>query len=347
MANRQMKEGRKLLQRRLRDVLGAKLDKPRLYPGLLGAYKDRPVLEVEGRPDFVWVRIRGVNSEPIQAFNDKVLPVFDLPVLVKQDAEIPNRWVIEGRDISQYQDWGGEQYLPRHGKAHSFAGVAGAGGDIVWVYKRQFMPRPANTCTNSIYVSAGYYYANETYHWWPGSGSATFDSYFPTGGNNARFVTVYIDISVGILQYVGGDEFNAYDNLEAINKISKIALPSPSQGIPICAVYLTTGSNFIGWNEIYDLRLAPTTADASSKSSGSAASIGHGIPTPMGSISGTYWQVPGGEYSQGTLLVYLNGVAQRGGGVDYQEQHAPSGTYQYTESPPTGTVHYVSFGHNA
>ena len=55
-------------------------------PGLLGVLRlGQRQVDVDGRPGFVWVRLRGIESELIQAYNDLVAPVYDLPVLVIRD----------------------------------------------------------------------------------------------------------------------------------------------------------------------------------------------------------------------------------------------------------------------
>lgn len=373
-----MTEASKNLERAFIDVLGQKQDKPQIFPGLMGAYiGGRPTTIVDGRPDFVWVRIRGATSEPVQAFNEKVSPTFNLPVLIQRDPNVENRWVVIGRDPGAYEDYGGVAYLPSHGKDHSFAGGALTGNDITWVYKRQFMPllpRPLSTGVLSIHISDGFYFSQGIYHWWVGSGTKTLEEFIPTGGVNAKFVTVSIDSAQEVLVYEGGVEFPAanYPNPLA----SYIALPSQDEVIPIAAVYLTTGSQWIGWNEIYDLRLAPTVPPGTgtfvnvlddgillggantfdfgnhidvSFSGGNARIdatvpvLNRGTPTPLDTISGTYWKVPDDSYASGSLNVAVNGIVQSES-IDFTEQHPGSGTYQYTEAPNTGSVHYAFYG---
>ena len=322
-------KGRKAFEGAFGEALKGKVDKPVIHPGLLGAYLDdgRPVVTVSNRPDYVWVRIRGATSEPIQAFNDTVGRHFDLPVLVARDENNPIRWKVIARDVGAYADWGGGGYLPSHGLDHSFAGAPNTGGDIAWIYKRQFMPllpRPSDTGTKSIYVEAGYYFANGKYNWWPGSGSSDFESFQPTGAHNSKFVTVYIDPDDGILQYTAGPEFNAYEPSGTFTNF--IALPESEGGIPIAAVYLTSGTQWINWSEIYDLRLAPISTDVSVSGTvivldngvplGSADRLNFSGPGFVTTISGSYaeiasedWVETAGDTMTGPLLINTNSAA--------------------------------------
>jgi hypothetical protein len=75
-------EGRKRLERAVTGALDQKKDKPTLFKGLMGAYVGgTETVVVPERTDFVFVRLRGATGEVIQAFNDNVMEVFDLPGL--------------------------------------------------------------------------------------------------------------------------------------------------------------------------------------------------------------------------------------------------------------------------
>jgi hypothetical protein len=435
-----MPEGRKKFERAWKSALDQKKDKPRLFKGLLGAYVDGvATVQVAERPDFVYVRLRGGTSEVIQAFNDSVAEVFDLPVLIIRDERFRGIWRIDGRDIGQYGDWNGASYLPPHGLTHSFtASEANAGSDPVWVFKRQFMPflpRPITTGgQNAIYIDSDYYYWEGRYRYWPGSGTANLLNYKPTGGGAGRFVTVYMDGDLGIPEYLVGPEFSLI--FPPPDPTEMILVPDPDQGIPICAVSLQTGTENIGWQEIYDLRLTPSilpstgssvhiydegaslgqvtsmdfvgpnveaivsgsyawisitgsvggggtgssialydddsslgiisnlvAADgvqavvsgtfgylsvtgtvAGSTATGSSIYLLVGIPEPVTSITGQYWRTPGGRaYATGSLNAFIDGISQLKS-VAFVEHMPASGTYQYLEAPPTGTVHEVKYG---
>ncbi|MHA2345046.1 MAG: hypothetical protein ACXADW_24650 [Candidatus Hodarchaeales archaeon] len=156
-----------------------KKDQEYEIPGVLGfILAGEETVEVPTRDSFVFVRLRNNNNELIQAFNDQVSPVYGLPVLVVRDKVDKGRYKIVGRDLGQYSNWGSQvspvyglpvlvvrdkvdkgrykivgrdlgqysnwgsssTYLARHGNQHSFNPDSGGGGDIVWVFGRQFMP---------------------------------------------------------------------------------------------------------------------------------------------------------------------------------------------------------------
>jgi len=261
MAKRKGK-GHKALERAVKGALDTKRDKLRLVPALMGAYVNgQKTLQVAGRPDFVWVRLRGATSEVAQAFNDVVGEHWDLPILIKRDEMAHDRWRVHARDIRAYADWGGASYTPPHAESHSFGDPNQTGGiDPVWIFKRQFMPllpRPTVSGSMAIYLEPDFYYFEGEYHWWPGSGTTSLGGYLPTGAFNARFVTVYLDGSLRIPQFLAGPEFDfvSYGPWGvATDPGTYISLPDSSQGIPIAAVRLYTGSTTIGWGDIYDLR---------------------------------------------------------------------------------------------
>ncbi len=374
-----MLPGKKRLGRELKETLDSKSNKRKVIPGLMGVYINSvPTTTVEGRADFVWVRIRGATSEPVMAFNEKVQHQFDLPVLIERDELVANRWVVVGRDVATYQDWGGLGYAtPPHGNTHSLANVRGTGSDVAWIYKRQFMPllpHPQATGAMSLFIEAGYYFFNGTYRHWPGSGTIDFSSFIPTGSNNGKFATVFIEGDTGVLQYIGGEEFNA--QVPPIDLIQLVPLPAQDTGIPIASVFLFTGITFLNWANIFDLRFAPTVPPATGTTVGiwdSGVPLGKAdtldfasnvsvtlsgthakidvnasyaraaLPIALTTITGVYWKVPDEGYATGSLSVQINGVTQQPG-VDFTEQFPISGTYQLTEVAPTGTVHSTIYG---
>jgi len=252
-----MPEGRKRLSAAWRETLAKKQDRPNLFPAMLGAYVDGvPQIKVIDRPDFVWCRLRGSTSEVVQAVNEAVGLHWDLPILIYRDPLNPAFWKVYGRDIAQYASWEGASYLPPHGDAHSFSASSNTGVDPVWVFKRQYMPllpHPVISGANGIYIEPDFYYWGGRFNWWPGSGTASLLGNRPTGALNGAFVTVYLEGASRTLQTIKGPEFPVwYPSADASEFIT---LPSPLQGIPLAAVFLTTGSTSIGWGEIYDLRM--------------------------------------------------------------------------------------------
>lgn len=68
-----------------------------------------------------------------------------------------------------------------------------------------------------------------------------------------------------------------------------------------------------------------------------------GQPTSLSSVTGTYWQVPDQVYATGSLALFNQGHDLIPG-IDYAEQYAASGTFQYISTPPTGTYNLVIYG---
>lgn len=249
-----MTGGRKRLHKAMGAILSGKQDKDILVPALLGAYRNgQPTIIVAGRPDFVYVRLRGSQSEVVQAFNEKVAFHFDLPILVLRDENFSDRWIIHGRDIGQYASWEGSAYGVAHASSHAFAGADRTGSDIVWVNKCQYMPllpRPEASGTMSLWIESDFYYFDGRYHWWPGSGTADLSGFRPTGAMNARYVTVYIDAD-GNPAGLAGPEF---DKVYPGDPADYISIPDPDDGVVVAAVLFMTGTQAVGWGEIFDLR---------------------------------------------------------------------------------------------
>lgn len=251
-------EGRKKAERAVAELLSTKANKPDLVPALVGAYVNgQKTLVVDGRPDYLWVRLHGNTSEPIKAFNGEagVGPHWDLPILVYRDEIHPNVWKVWGRDIRVYQSWGGTSYLTKHGFTHSFGGSGSIGNDVAWIYKRQWMPllpRPNATGTMAIYVEPGFYFTGDQYQYWPGSGTADLTGNKPTGAFNGNFVTVYLDSNTTSLAYLKGPELNVY--APPFDPGEHIGVPPLGTSTPLAAVWLVTGTSDIGWFDIYDLR---------------------------------------------------------------------------------------------
>lgn len=224
-------------------------------PGILGnTFKGQTLVEVPNRAGFVYVRLRSNMNEVIQAFNENVSPVYDLPVIIIRDL-VNNRYYVKGRDIGQYSTWGsGSSYLPRHGAQHSFPDT-NWGGDIVWVYDRQFVPLGVSPATGT---ASGYVHVNPDVYYWNGEwiyagnvNTPNLLSYNATG-TGARLVLIYLDVD-GDVQVVGGNEFDQINY--SLSQIIPYLPDLPGDGVvPLGAVRLLSGTTSISWNEIFDLR---------------------------------------------------------------------------------------------
>lgn len=258
--------GRKKLADALSSTLGGKMDVPDMQPALLGAYiNGQKTIPVNGQPDYVWCRIGGNTSQQVKAFNQHAGGVahhWDLPIIITRDQINPDIWKVAGRDVRKYGGWGASGNLPvsspyivPHGNDHSFSSQAGMGSDPVWVFKRQLMPllpHPAPTGTMAIDIGADFYFFDGRFRWFPSTGTASLTSHLPTGAGNGRFVTIYIDGNSGNPAYLDGPEISALTPPADAGQY--ISIPTPDQGVAVAAVFLLSGSNRIGWGEIFDLR---------------------------------------------------------------------------------------------
>jgi len=225
------------------------------FPGVLGCtFKGTKYVDVPNRDGYVYVRLRSNLNEVIQAYNSTVSPVYDLPVLVKRDKTF-ERFIISGRDLGRYTDWGSSSYLPRHGAQHSFPQDK-YGGDVVWVYDRQFVPlsiRPSGAYgANNVFVNGDILYWDGSWLFAGDTGTTDLFTYKPTG-TYAKMVLVYIDSYGNPAVSPGPDMFDwSATGLSQI--IPYLPTLSTTQGIPLGAVRLVSGTSRITWNEIYDLR---------------------------------------------------------------------------------------------
>jgi hypothetical protein len=284
--------------------------KTAVYSGLLGIpLNGVRTVEVPNRNGYVYVRLRDSQSELIQAFNDKVSPVYDLPVLVKHDKA---KYIVIGRDTDRYQDWGSfSAYLPRHGNTHSFNRDVSSGGDIVWVYGQQFMPMlatPSGTYgANNVLVNGNIYLKTDGSWRYDGeTGTANLLGSKPTG-SGAVMVLVYQNKDTGAFGTTAGSNFDATITGSAGVASYIPTLVDPDYQ-PIVAVRLVSGTSSIGWDNMYDVRQFFGTRG----STGDAGPAGPtGTPGPAGA---TGPQGPAGAGNPG-LMIWNEGVPLNTGTV--------------------------------
>lgn len=242
---------------RLRDalarILDAKQNAPHRIPGLLGTMVGGvPVVDVVGRAGYVWVRLRGNQSDLVVAYNDAVLPQYGLAVTLEQDAKDPTIYVVVGRDVDLYRNWGA-QPVSKHSDQHRFRG-----GDTAWIESQQIMPlllRPSAPQSMAAYVEKGMYAYAEHFHWWPGSGTVSFNdtNAFITGGiNYGSMMTVFLDMNAGAIGYLTGTPFDyAFEN----DYYKHVVFPTGTNQLPVGAILVKKGAALFGWDEILDLRV--------------------------------------------------------------------------------------------
>ena len=226
------------------------------YSGKLGlTIGGARTVEHPTRNGFVYVRIGDNISEAILAFNDKVSPVYDLPVLIQRSG---NRWVLVGRDSERYSDWGtSAPFLPKHGDQHSFNREGGGGGDTVSVFPDQFMPLlvyPSGTVGAGNMLVAPYILQKSSNFIYVGNtGTPSVLIYKPTN-SQAIMGLVYLDKDTGnpgILIASGTPFAGTITGTNAI--VPYLPYPSSTQE-PLYAFRLVSGTVSITWDNLYNVR---------------------------------------------------------------------------------------------
>jgi len=234
-----------------------------IFSGYLGIHTGgEDVVKIPSRLGFVWVRLRNVNNEVIQAFNEDVSPIMNLPVRVERDLSSPTRYKVIGRDIDVYgSNWGtASPYIGPHAGQHSFNKAdTSTGGDIVWIYPDQFLPllvTPSGSAgSNSVIVFPGvYHHGDGTYHYAGNTGTSSVLGNLPTGAANARMSLIYLDTPSGNPKILANtDEFsNALTGTAQV--LQYIPAVPYDNDIALAGVRLVTGTSVIGWNNLYDIR---------------------------------------------------------------------------------------------
>ncbi len=257
-------KGKKRYQNIATKFAQRKESKPLVFSGELGVTTNgENLVEVSGRPGFVWVRLRNQLNELVQAFNESVSPVFDLPVLVEWDKLSPTRYKVINRDVGRYTVWGSASaYLPKHGSQHSFNTLDinfGGGGDVVWVYGQQFMPAlvtPSGSAgAFSISMQPYVHYHSGTFGFAGGTGLLIPSDYKPPTADKARMFLIYLDQDTGNPMIATGTmtEFDA-----TLTGTAQVVQYIPSvigaDDVPLAGLRLVTGTNEILWPNLYDVR---------------------------------------------------------------------------------------------
>lgn len=227
------------------------------YSGLLGLMTDgERRVQHPSRNGFVYVRLRDNLSEVLLAFNEKVSPVYDLPVIIERKN---NLWYVVGRDIDRYQNWGtSAPFLPKHGAQHSFNRDENTGGDIVPIYPDQFMPLlvyPSGTMGAGNLIVAPYMLQRDSDFIYVGNtGTINVLGYKPTN-NQAILGLVYLDTvsgNPGVL--IGsGTPFSA--SITGSSQIYPyIPYPPSTDYQPLYAFRLVSGTQSLTWDNLYNVR---------------------------------------------------------------------------------------------
>lgn len=251
------------------------------YSGLMGlAIGGTRKVNIETRAGYVYIRLRDNLSEVIQAYNDKVSPVYDFPVLVERRG---NRWYVTGKDDQRYETFGtSAPFLPQHGDQHSFNRDGGGGGDTVWVYPDQFMPLlvyPSGTMgAGNLLVAPYVMQRTSDYAYVGNTGTPNLLIYKPTN-SQAIVGLVYIDKTTGnpgLLIASGTPIAGTITGTAQI--IQSVPYPSSNQEA-LYAFRLVSGTSSVTWNNLYNVRQLVGRGSATTGSSGGGGT--------WGSIGGT------------------------------------------------------------
>jgi hypothetical protein len=228
-------------------------------------------VDVPNRDGYVYVRLRNDLSELIQAYNDSVSRVYDLPVLIERDPTDKSRYRVVSKDTGQYADWGANQYLYRHGATHSFNPNA-VGSDLVWVFGKQFIPllaAPSGTAGSGFLNIQPYIY-NDGSDWKyiGGTGTSSFLGYKPTGAH-ARMVLLYIDDD-GLPALEASASFFDTSITGTRQILPYIPNPPSDSVFPVGAVRLVSGTSTLSWSNLYDVRPFYTTPASGTAGGGGA-----------------------------------------------------------------------------
>jgi hypothetical protein len=227
-----------------------------LFSGTLGVkLGGHQIVDVPGRPGFVYVQLLNNLSELIQAYNGVVASIYGLPILVQRNQD---KYEVYGRDTLRYQNWGNTPFLPIHGNTHSFNRAGGGGGDLVWVHQEQFYPlsiTPSGTYESSNVLVAPYIYNwYGDWHYYPGGGSPNVASAWPTGSSSTQVLLLCLDGDTEVLHFITGSVEVPHLITGSAGLVPHIPDYDPNDDIPLAVICVTTGTTTIGWDEIYDVR---------------------------------------------------------------------------------------------
>ena len=230
-----------------------------ILTGMLGAnIGGQQLVDVPNRANFVYVRLRQNPNEIIQAFNNQVSQSYDLPVLLHYAGF---RYEILNVDTARYgANWGNvSPFLPKHGIQHSFPDdlSQGGGGDISWIYPRQYVPMlatPSGTGAPNILVSSYIRHLdNGNWYYDAVTGTQNLTPTYNPATTGAIIALIYKDFDSGNPYILAGATFP-----ESFTKTQDIvpyipALPNP-RAIPITAIRLVSGTSAITWANMLDVR---------------------------------------------------------------------------------------------
>lgn len=277
-----------------------------MIAGTLGlTVNGQALVEVPDRPSYVYVQVRSSQAEVIQAFNQTVSPVFNLPVFIQWQG---NRYVVVERDTMRYSNWQDySAYLPRHASTHEKIGSA---GDVVFVSQDQFLPllpQPSgsNASPNIIINDYSLMTTTGSFQYFPPTTSANLTVWKPSSPTGSIMVLVMLDEQTSSLSYLVGSGSVFGNWLTGTNDILPFvpSVPDISRYLPLAAVRLTSTTTVLTWDNIYDLRpIYGATRAVSAGGGGGGSASGPGV---MASGTAPIWLNNGVFVATGTQINLL------------------------------------------
>lgn len=260
-----MRRSSKQLSSSVSTLQSRKQDAYEQYDGFMGLYSEdgNKVVDVPGRPGYVYVRLLKDLSSAVEAYNDKVLALWGVTVQVEK-VQGPKGivWRVLGGSSTSSSNIAimpGNGLLPRHGAQHSFSPGANTGSsfgaDPVWVYKDQFMPldvTPTSPASSRLTVNADLYQYGNHFNYFGTTGTVDLFSQIPTDLTQTRFITICLNTANNQLEYITGSLVDT--NTLIADPYQYIAAPIDNDVVPLKAVMLVGGSSVVKWANLYDLR---------------------------------------------------------------------------------------------
>lgn len=225
----------------LTDVLDTKETRRDFERALAG--DGNGVINVPGRPLFIYARLQGDPSRLVSAFNPFLALAEDVPIILLKKYD-RNRVVgYEVQGISSEVQWGGFTPVtyPPHAHSHETDGSGTGGWDPVFVFPRMLTMLLVNAQLApdlTVRVGAGYYSINGELYYYAGGNSGAFTP----PGSGARYDVLTLDAS-GVLHIEVG-----------ALAVPPVAFTLEPDRVPLAAVYLVFGQTTITEGDLFDVR---------------------------------------------------------------------------------------------
>lgn len=241
----------------LKSLRGSLSQKKETFVGDMGIIRNGQILvNVPNRPPFVYVRLRSSISEPIKAYNDRVVPAYGIPVEVEFK---DGKYIVLGRDSGRYTSWPDDDpFLPAHGRTHIFDNDGGnRGKDPVWVYPYQIIPglvSPMGRGKRSVYIHPFVYDTGEGFKTIGGTGTAALNKYAPSTSGTV-LALIYGDAETGNPGILLSTGTWISDSITGTHQLLPYLPEIDNENyLPLGFVRLVNGTSEIGWNNVYDIR---------------------------------------------------------------------------------------------